>query len=327
MSETANKSSTMAVAGCVAMIGIAWALATICVFINIRNGVRLTTDSYGSVLNGALVAGVSVAPIAATSFTGYHFRGGRWGKAITCLLVSAPLIIFNAWSSTEFVGDQMLGQIKAQEENLTTKKQLSESINAEKLRSKREAEERFLEAWVRTKDPAEKARIEKQLEKLRAEMPELTAPMADPKAGARALWLSKRLGWDRETIEGITPTVLPILVQIVEVFFSLMGFASWPARSPAETSGNQQRLPATVRQLSRTEAEEARKTAQADLEQLVAQNAEPCVTDCAARWGVDKGTASKWISDFVRNAPMRKIQRGKRKVVVAHPRLKVVESS
>jgi hypothetical protein len=327
MSKTANKSSTMAVAGCVAMIGIGWALATICVFINIRNGVRLTTDNYGSVLNGALVAGVSIAPIAATSFTGYHFRGGRWGKAITCLLVAVPLIIFNAWSSTEFVGDQMLGQIKAQEDNLSTKKQLSESINAEKLRSKREAEERFLDAWVRTKDPAEKARIEKQLEKLRAETPELTAPMADPKAGARASWLSKRLGWDRETIEGITPTVLPILVQIVEVFFSLMGFASWPGKSAAETSGNQQRLPATVRQLSRTEAEKARKTAQADLEQLVAQNAEPCVTECAARWGVDKGTASKWISDFVRNAPMRKIQRGKRKIVVAHPRLKIVESS
>jgi hypothetical protein len=293
MSETANKSSTMAVAGCVAMIGIAWALATICVFINIRNGVRLTSDNFGSVLNGALVTGVSVAPIAATSFTGYHFRGGRWGKAITCLLVAVPLIIFNAWSSTEFVGDQMLGQIKAQEDNLATKKQLSDSINAEKLRSKREAEERFLEAWVRTKDPAEKARIERQLEKLRSETPERTAPMADPKAGARASWLSKRLGWDKETIEGITPTVLPILVQIVEVFFSLMGFASWPAKAPAEANGNQQRLPATVRQLSRTEAEEARKTAQADLAQLVAQNAEPCVTDCAARWGVDKGTASK----------------------------------
>jgi hypothetical protein len=196
MSETANKSSTMAVAGCVIMIGIGWALATICVFVNIRNGVRLTTDNYGSFLNGALVAGVSVAPIAATSFTGYHFRGARWGKALTCLLVAMPLIIFNAWSSTEFVGDQMLGQIKAQEDNLTLKKQLSESINAEKLRSKREAEERFLDAWVRTKDPAEKVRIERQLEKLRAETPELTAPMADPKAGTRASWLSKRLGWE-----------------------------------------------------------------------------------------------------------------------------------
>ena len=172
-----------------------------------------------------------------------------------------------------------------------------------------------------------KARIEKQLEKLRAETPELTAPMAAPKAGARASWLSKRLGWDKETIEGITPTVLPILVQIVEVFFSLMGFASWPTKSPADANENQQRLPATIRQLSRTEAEKARKTAQADLEQLVAQNAEPCVTECAARWGVDKGTASKWISDFVRNAPMRKIQRGKRKVIVANPHLKVVESS
>src|SRR5262249_26852333 len=94
----------------------------------------------------------------------------------------------------------MLGQIKAQEDNLTTRKQLSESVNAEKLRSKREAEARFLDAWTRTKDPAEKARIERQLE-LRAEMPELTAPMADPKAavGARASWLSKRLGWDKET--------------------------------------------------------------------------------------------------------------------------------
>jgi len=327
MSETANKSSTMAVAGCVAMIGIAWALATICVFINIRNGVRLTTDNYGGVLNGALVAGVSVAPIAATSFTGYHFRGGRWGKAITCLLVAVPLIIFNAWSSTEFVGDQMLGQIQAQEESRTTNQRLNETLNDEKVRSKRETEQKFLEAWVKTKDPAEKERIEKQLDKLRSQMLELTAPVAPPKVGARASWLSKRMGWDKETIEGITPTVLPILVQIVEVFFSLMGFASWPAKLSAETSENQQRLPATVRQLSRTEAEEARKTAQADLEQLVAQNAEPCVTECAARWGVDKGTASKWISDFVRNAPMRKIQRGKRKVIVAHPRLKIVESS
>jgi hypothetical protein len=150
--------------------------------------------------------------------------------------------------------------------------------------------------------------------------------MADPKAavGARASWLSKRLGWDRETVEGITPTVLPILVQIVEVSFSLMGFASWPPKSSAEANGKQQRLRATVRQLSKTEAEEARKNAQADLEQLVAQNAEPCVTECAARWAVDKGTASKWITEFVRDAPMRKVQRGKRKVVVAHPRLKIV---
>jgi hypothetical protein len=216
MSETANKSSTMAVAGCVAMIGIAWALATICVFINIRNGVRLTADNYGSVLNGALVAGVSVAPIAATSFTGYHFRGGRWGKAITCLLVAVPLIIFNAWSSTEFVGDQMLGQIQAQEESHTSNQRLNETLNDEKLRSKRETEQKFLEAWVKTKDPVEE-RIEKQLDKLRSQMLELTAPVPPPKVGARASWLSKRMGWDKETIEGITPTVLPILVQLVEV--------------------------------------------------------------------------------------------------------------
>ena len=127
------------------------------------------------------------------------------GLAILAILAAVPLVTFNLWSASEYVGDQMLGRQQLQEQRFTSDQQLAEMSNAEVIRSKREAEATLWKAWAVTRDPAERTRIEKQLKKIRSETPALRAAMEAGTVGARASWLSRRLGWDKEAIEGVTP--------------------------------------------------------------------------------------------------------------------------
>lgn len=294
---------------CVVMIGLAWTLTVIGVAINIRNGQRLSLDVYGWFLQGIVIGALSVAPVAVMSWAGYQWAGRRYVSCVFGFIIAMPLVFFNWWSSNEFMGDQMLGHIRQQEDKLEANKELAEKLNDEILRSKRETEAKLLSAWLATKDGTEKARIKKELDSLRAETPELKAASPERSAGARASWLSKKLGWDRETIEGVTPALAPILMQIVEVFFSLMGFASWPRGGNSQSRSGQgefneftgNRGPKLTRSQARSELLRMTHTGE-----VVGSNKE-----MANRWGVRESTASTWLSEFRREGLCLRERNGK----------------
>src|SRR5262245_61160587 len=190
---------------CVVLVGISWAMVACNIIINIRNGQRLSIDDHGWLMNGLIVGTLSLAPTAAVGFAGYYWARGRKGLVFVAILAAAPLVAFKLWSASEYVGDQMLGRQQLQEQRFSSDQQLAEMSNAEVMRSKREAEATLWKAWASTRDPAEKARIEKQLKETRNETPMLRAAMEAGTVGARASWLSRRWGWDKEALEGVTP--------------------------------------------------------------------------------------------------------------------------
>ncbi len=297
------------VAICVGLIAVAWAVAVINVVVNVRNGSRLSVDDSGMWLNGAVVGALSLGPALLASTSGYLWSGKRWGWATFAGLLAIPLVAFNLWNSSEFVGDQMLGRIKQHEDRVTAGKDIAEIQNQEALRSKREAEERLWRTYLTTKDPKEQARIKSELAEIRGVPLALTAPSFDSASaiGARSSWVAKRMGWDREIVEGITPLMVPILMQVVELFFSLLGFGLWPHPKQPE-------FPETFLKLTRAEA----KTHLLEMQQ---QGKHLGVTEFARIWGVPGGTASRWVTEFAREGLTRQVQRGRRKVSVAPPHL------
>jgi hypothetical protein len=179
-------------------------------------------------MNGVIVCTLSLAPTAAMSFAGYRWkRGGKW-LAIMAMVAAIPLVIFNLWSASEYVGDQMLGRQQLQEQRFISDQQLAEMSNAEVGRSDAR------KAWSVTKDPGERARIEKQIEKIRAETPKLRAAIEAGTVGARANWISKQFGRSKEAIEGVTPMAVPTLMQLVELVFSFLGFSAWPRKQATD---------------------------------------------------------------------------------------------
>jgi hypothetical protein len=216
---------------CLVLVGISWAMVVCNIIINIRNGQRLSIDDHGWLMNGVIVGTLSLAPTAAVGFAGYRWKRGGRGLAA---LAAVPLVVFNLWSASEYVGDQMLGRQQLQEQRFTSDQQVAEMSNAEVIRSKREAEATLWKAWGTTKDSAEKGRIEKQIEKIRAETPKLRAALEAGTVGARATWISKHIGWSKEAIEGVTPMAVPALMQLVELVFSFLGFSAWPRRQATD---------------------------------------------------------------------------------------------
>src|SRR5262245_44960333 len=121
---------------CLVLVGISWAMVVCNIIINIRNGQRLSIDDHGWLMNGVIVGTLSLAPTAAVGFAGYHWARGRKALGFFAILAAAPLVVFNLWSASEYVGDQMLGRQQLQEQRFSSDQQLAEMSNAEVMRSK-----------------------------------------------------------------------------------------------------------------------------------------------------------------------------------------------
>jgi hypothetical protein len=186
----------------------------------------------------------------------------------------------------------MLGRQQLQEQRFTSDQQLAEMSNAEVMRSKREAEAILWKVWASTRDPTERARIEKQLKEVRNESPALKAAMEAGTVGARAGWLSRRWGWDKEAIEGVTPMAIPVLMQMVELVFSFLGFSAWPRKQSTEPPG----------EFSRIQPEFTLDDARRDIVQLRASGELDGMrlskADFAKRWDVPRSTAWSWLQRF-----------------------------
>src|SRR5215472_15831905 len=229
---------------------------------------------------------------------GYHWARRRRAFALLVILVAIPLVTFNLWSASEYVGDQMLGGQQLQQQPFTSDQQLAEMANAEVLRSKREAEDRLWKAWAATHDPVEKTRIEKQLKEVRTEAPKLRAAIgsAGTAGGARAAWISKHLGWSKDLVEGITPMTVPVLMQMVELVFSFLGFSAWPRKQATDR-------PIEFNEFnSEFKAEFCLEDARRDIVRLRATGELDTMklskAAFAKRWGVPRSTAWTWLEKF-----------------------------
>jgi Homeodomain-like domain len=277
---------------CLVLVGISWAMVVCNIIINIRNGQRLSIDDHGWIMNGVIVGTLSLAPTAAVGFAGYHWARGRKALGFLAILAAAPLVAFNLWSASEYVGDQMLGRQQLQGQRFSSDQQLAEMSNAEVMRSKREAEATLWKAWASTRDPSERVRIEKQLKETRSETPMLRAALEAGTVGARASWLSRRWGWDKEAIDGVTPMAIPVLMQMVELVFSFLGFSAWPRKQPTE--------PAFA--FNKIQPEFSVDDARRDIIQLRVSGELDGMrlskADFAKRWGVPRSTAWNWVQRF-----------------------------
>ncbi len=288
---------------CAAMIAVAWAVAIVGIFVNAKNGQRLSLDASSGNLNWYILLFLSLAPVTATSVAGMFGRSGAWGACSAIFLMAILLVGFNIWLAGEYLGDQMLGRVKQSHNQQISNKEMVDRTNDEMIRSRREAEQSLWRSHAATKDPTEKKRLEEQAERLRNAPLALIAPMDAPAVGARASWLSDRWGWSQDTIAGITPSAIPIAMAAVEVVFSLIGFAKWPRQ-------NSRGFPETFGKLTREEAK-------SHLLKMQKQGRELSNSEYAEKWGVPPGTASRWTSEFAQEGLTRRVQRGRRKVAVA----------
>jgi hypothetical protein len=291
---------------CLVLLGISWAMVACNIIINIRNGQRLSIDDHGWLMNGVIVGTLSLAPTAAVGFAGYHWARNRRALAILAIVAAVPLVAFNLWSASEYVGDQMLGRQRLQEQRFTSDQQLAEMSNAEVMRSKREAEATLWKAWAATRDPAEKIRIEKQLKGIRSETPALRAAIEAGTFGARASWLSRRWGWDKEAIEAVTPMAVPVLMQMVELVFSFLGFGAWPRKQPPEPPIEFKRIqPEFSVDDARRDIVQLRTSGELDGMRL-------SKADFAKRWSVPRSTAWSWLQRFKKEGLIDTVATGMR---------------
>jgi hypothetical protein len=293
---------------CLMMIGISWAMVIANIVVNVRNGQRLSIDDYGWFLNTLIIGLLSIAPTACLAFTGFGWRCGRRTLAVLAALGAIPLVFLNLWSAQEYVGDQMLGK----RDLVATEEQLADRSNEEVMRSKRDAEERLWKAWNATRDPSERASIMREINKVRAETPSLKAAIGASVISARSNWLSHRLGWSKELIDGITPMMVPTLMQMVELLFSFLGFSMWPRKQVVEQSG----MFGNVR--AELQSEHRRKFTYDDALRDIVQLSVAGELDsmklskatCARRWGVPKTTAWEWLQKIQAHGVIKSVPTG-----------------
>jgi hypothetical protein len=299
---------------CLALVGISWAMVISNIIINIKNGQRLSVDNYGWLMNGVIVGTLSVAPTAAVGFAGYHWARRRRARAALAILVTIPLVTFNLWSASEYVGDQMLGGQQLQQQRFISDQHLAEMSNAEVLRSKREAEDRLWKAWAVTRDPVEKTRIEKQLKEVRTETPKLRAAIEAGTVGARASWISKQIGWSKDVIEGVTPMAVPVLMQLVELMFSFLGFSAATDRPVEFNEFNPAFKPRFSLEDARADIVQLK-----DAGKLSTMNLSKAAF--AERWGVPPSTGWMWLQKFQADGLIESVPTGRRNVTAVRARV------
>ncbi len=293
--------------GCVAMIAIAWGVAGVGIFINAKNGQRLSIDVEGSNLNWWVLFAVSIAPVAAMSWGGLMSRAGKPVVAGAWFGLAVLFVCFNVWMAGEYLGDQMLGRAEQARDQKSSNEKIANMTNEEILRSKRETEDKLLRALTATKDPIEKKRLEEQLKEVQQRPLAFIAPMdGGPSVGARASWLSKVVGWSKETVEGITPNVVPIVMAAVELFFSFAGFSQWP-KPRNDNSGEFTTIQRKFTKIEAGQDAVARATAGQPIQSGV---------EASRLWNVSEATACNWLRDFRKTGLIRRERNGTKLAIV-----------
>ncbi len=290
------------------LIAIGYAVAAISVVINARYGLRMTIDEDGWI-QGALMCALGVGPAALASYSGANWRPGSRGRSAFAYAIGICLVCISVWNAWDFMSGQMLGKAQIAERRLAVDKDIAEITNTETIRSRRDAEEEMWRTYKVTKDPVERKRLEVRIEEMRKEPLALTAPLAVGDAtNARSNWLSKRMGWDRDAIQGVTPVAVPVLMAIVEITFPWLGFMGRLA--PPERGGKTSKSPLNPRQFSKDEARNDVKARLASGKGFLSNK------EAAEAWGQSPQLAHKWLKSFRAEGIVRRQQRGRTKAVL-----------
>lgn len=296
------------VAGAVAGAANAWMSA--------RYGQRLTVDD-----EGWWTQGTGMLAISAFAFVFALAAGGLLGKrsfmgvvaGLGLFAIAGVFAAFTVSNSAGFTGHQILNKTQAAKDKQQVARDIADIQNKTTLKDREEVRQTLFRTYAsaKAKDGRDDA-----LAKIEAiPVPTLQAPAIDvPVVDARATVMGKLFGWEADKSEAMSAVAMPILLVIGEILGPLLGAALWPLKEAPEGHRKDRPpkapLPASFRQLA---VEEARM----DILDRIATGTDIGHGDaCASRWGVSPEQACKWLAKFRREGHIKRVQNGRRKVVV-----------
>ncbi len=303
--------------GCICCILLGWGVAAVMVSINFRYGLRMSEADVWE--QGAFLLMLSLGPVTAASVSGSWWNRGMRRASALMFFLGLVLLSYSVWNTSGFMTDQTLGKIKSSERAQTAAKDIAELQNTNTLQERKEMRENLWRTYLAAKTEKAKEEALANIKAVTEKPVELRAAGIEVSAvSERTALLAKWFGWDRETAQGITPAIGPILAAIVEIFFPLMGFAQWPKsdakdwwkeRPPKRRSTGE--VPSIERKFTKDEARQ-------DVVRMLAVSASfHSNLEAAERWGVSPSLASRWLSSFrSEGLEFKRVQRGKTKAVV-----------
>ena len=303
--------------GCICCIALGWIVAAVTVSINWRYGVRMADNDVWE--QGAILLALSLGPAAAASVAGAWWNGGNRRSAALMCVLGLVLISFSAWNTSGFMTDQTQGKIRRTERQATAAKDIAEIQNTLTMQERKEMRDNLWRTYTTAKTEKAKSDAMADIQALTGKPVELKAAGIEVATNSeRALLLAKWLGWDKETAQGITPSIGPILAAIVEIFFPLLGFAQWPKNEARDWWKDRPPRPLGRSEIPAIERKFTKDEARSDVLRMISAGASfNSNLEAADRWCVSASQASKWLSSFRREGiEFKRVQRGKTKAVV-----------
>ena len=181
------------------------------------------------------------------------------------------------------------------------------------IQERKELREMAMRTYLQAKSKEGKEQSLADIERITGKPLALVAPSVEiAVADARAAMAQKVLGWDKDSVHGLSVA----LVALVAAFIEAGGpWAGWPSRQQkhqGERSKNrphEQRLSETFPKPSRKKGKELKEKAKND----ILTETEPLHQDAWAKlWGVSTGTASKWLKEWRKDGSLKHKRYGRR---------------
>jgi len=302
---------------CLALIALGYFVAAISVYINIKNGQRLSIDDDGYYSQGGLLFAIAVAPVILSSVAA-NITARGWWRVLQAGMLAAAIILMalSCWQSFSFMSDQTLGKVKLSEMKAKNAKDIAELENQTAIQERKELREMAMRTYLQAKSKEGKEQSLADIERITGKPLALVAPSVEiAVADARAALAQKVLGWDKDSVHGLSVALVALVAAFIEVGGPWVGFTLWPLRQQehhGEESKHRphaQRLRETFRKPSRKKGKELKEKAKND----ILTETEPLHQEAwAKRWGVSTGTASKWLKEWRKDGTLNHKRSGRR---------------
>jgi len=316
---------------CLALIALGYFVAAISVYINIKNGQRLSIDDDGYYSQGGLLFAIATAPVLLSSVAANITATGWWRALQGGMLATAVfLMALSGWQSFSFMSDQTLGKVKLSEMKAKSAKDIAELENQTAIQERKELREMAMRTYLQAKSKEGKEQSLADIERITGKPLSLVAPSVEiAVADARAAMAQKLLGWDKDSVHGLSVALVALVAAFIEVGGPWAGFILWPSRQQGHHSkGSQnrpyaQRLSETFRKPSKKKGKDVKEKAKKD----ILTETEPLHQEAwAKRWGVSTGMASKWLKEWRKDGTLKHKRYGRRHLHFA-PRIKATHAN
>jgi len=155
------------------------------------------------------------------------------------LATASFLIALSGRQSFSFMSDQTLGKVKLTEMKAKSAKDIAELENQTAIQERKELREMAMRTYLQAKSKEGKEQSLADIERITGKPLALVAPSVEiAVADARAAMAQKVLGWDKDSVHGLSVALVVLMAALLEVGGPWVGFTLWPARQP-------ERLPST----------------------------------------------------------------------------------